>query len=103
MKFGLSKRDLDRIQETFNQFPQVQSAILFGSRAMGNFKKGSDVDIALKGDITHATVIGCKSILNEEIPIPYFFDVIDYASIENRDLLRHIREHGKIIFQKLKK
>lgn len=100
MKWGLRESDLKLIKEIFSKFPEIQSAILFGSRAMGNFKKGSDVDIALKGNIDTTTVSRCRSILNEEIPAPYFFDVIDYASIKNKDLVEHIQEYGTVIFEK---
>ena len=82
--------------ESFKRFPEIEEVVIFGSRAMGNFKKGSDVDIAVKGDkVTDDTVTRLTSVLNEELPIPYVIDVLDYASIKNRALLKHIRIYGK--------
>ena len=49
MNHGLSKRDLDEISEILKSFPEIEEAVLFGSRAKGNYKPGSDIDIAIKG------------------------------------------------------
>ena len=48
MQYGLSDNDLLSIQSVLQHFPQVEQAILYGSRAKGNYKTGSDVDIALE-------------------------------------------------------
>ena len=49
MNFGLRPQDLTEIIEMIRQFPDIEEAVIFGSRAKGNYKKGSDVDIAIKG------------------------------------------------------
>ncbi len=97
---GLSAQEIQIISNVCRQFPNIESVILFGSRAMGNFKNGSDVDLAVVGNIDHATLNRFKSLLENDIPIPYFFDVIDYASIENKDLKTHVDQYGKIIYQR---
>lgn len=52
--FGLWESDLLAIRRVLEKYPEVRQALIFGSRAKGNYKPGSDVDIALKGDrITH--------------------------------------------------
>ena len=97
--FGLLKRDLDYIFEAIQKFPEIEKAIIFGSRAMGNYKKGSDIDLAIVGDqITDQTKTRLSSILNQELPIPYFIDVVDYKSISNKDLVKHIDTEGKVIY-----
>ena len=100
MKFGLENQDLERICKIFNQFPDINSVILFGSRSMGNFKKGSDVDLALVGNINPSTLNRVKFLLNEEIPLPYFFDVVIYTEIESKELKNHIDHHGTTLYQK---
>ena len=100
MTSGLSDQDIQIISNTGRQFPDIESIVLFGSRAMGNFKKGSDVDLALIGKIDHPTLNQFKSILENECPVPYFFDIIDYASVENKDMKTHIDQFGKVIYQK---
>lgn len=100
MKFGLKNKDLERICKIFNPFPEIDSVIVFGSRSMGNFKKGSDIDLALIGNIDSSTLNRVKFLLNEEIPLPYFFDVVIYKEIESKELKDHIDRHGMTIYQK---
>ena len=101
MKFGLTKKDIKYIREIFFTFPEVWQAIIFGSRAMGNYKNGSDVDIALKGEnISHETITKIKYILNEELALPYFFDVVHYETLKNENLIKHVDNFGKILFSR---
>ena len=99
MKHGLLSRDIDYITQALRQFPEIQVALVFGSRAKGNYARGSDVDLAIKGaGITHTTVSRLLFLLNEEYPLPYFFDVIHYESLANPDLVSHIDRVGEIIY-----
>ncbi|MBN2089227.1 nucleotidyltransferase domain-containing protein [candidate division KSB1 bacterium] len=101
MKFGLKSADLKLLTTIIRAFPEVDQAIIFGSRAMGNYKNGSDVDIALKGEtISHEIVTQINYQLNEELPLPYFFDVVHFESIENQDLINHINQYGQIFFNR---
>ena len=102
MNFGLKQRDIDNIQNALIQFPEIEQALVFGSRAKGNSKPGSDVDLAVKGSkVTLETIAGLRSILND-MPLPYFFDVIDYKAIENKDLTEHIDRVAKKIYSRRK-
>jgi len=66
-----------------------------GSRAKGNFKPGSDIDIALLGEgITPKILQKIAYQLNEETTMPYFFDLVHYESLANEALLAHINEFG---------
>ena len=100
MTVGLSKNELDEITRIFKKFPGIQEAILFGSRAMGTFKKASDVDIALKGQMTLPIVARIKALLEEESPLPYTFDIVDYQTIETPAFKEHIDKHGKSIYKR---
>ena len=74
-------------------------AILYGSCALGTFKKGSDIDIALKGKEITSTI--CSLIhfeLEEETLLPYFFDITNYEIIKNQKLIEHIDRVGKILY-----
>ena len=77
MTLGLSGKELATLTTVFKKFPGIQEAVLFGSRAMGTFKPGSDVDIALKGQVTLQDVARVKALLEEESTMPYLFDVVD--------------------------
>jgi uncharacterized protein len=69
-------------------FAQVRTAILFGSRAKGNYRNGSDVDIALEIDGDgYDMCLALADYLNEETLMPYHFDMIDLAAVDNAELL----------------
>lgn len=95
---GLTKEEILEMRKLFKRFPEIKSVILFGSRAMGNHKSGSDVDLALKGAIDSNIVFQVHDFLEEETLIPYFFDVVDYSALENPNLKKHIDTEGHQIY-----
>jgi uncharacterized protein len=101
--FGLTESDLNIIINILSEYPDIEQAIIFGSRVMGKQKDGSDVDIALKGNIQEKTANEVSGRLNDESPLPYFFDVIAFNFISNQDLEEHIEKVGQIIYSKGKK
>ncbi len=98
MDYGLKKKDLELIIEKIREIIKIEKAIIFGSRAMGNYKKGSDVDIVLYGSNIENEVHLFNLELNEHTNLPYFFDVLNYNEIDNPDLIKHIDKFGKVIF-----
>lgn len=100
MKFGLRNSDIDEIGRIMKRFPEVDMALIFGSRAVGNYRHGSDVDIALKGsDVDFEITSKIAGILNEDTLMPYRFDVLDYNGLKNDDLRNHIERIGVILYQ----
>jgi uncharacterized protein len=98
---GLLDRDLRMIREAANTLPEIRQVILFGSRAKGTQKVGSDVDLAIKGEaVSYDTVLRLAELLNEEKPLPYFFDVLNYNSISEPELKNHIDRVGVVLFEK---
>ena len=101
MKFGLPAESLDMIVSALSEHEEIEQAAIFGSRSMGNYKRGSDVDLALFGDaVTPAVVSRVRGKLNEELPLPYMFDVVQYNSISDDALRRHIDDYGTIFYSK---
>lgn len=97
---GLLERDLNYITEAAKKYAEVEEVILFGSRALGNYKKGSDVDLALIGrKVDRKVARKISSDLNEEYPLPYFFDVVNYSDITDEELKKHIVRVGKLIYE----
>lgn len=96
---GLEPHELQILQEVLKTFPHITEAILFGSRALGTHRKASDVDLAIKGNIDIQTLSKLKYFLEEETLLPYFFDVLIYNDIKNKELKRHIDEIGEIIWK----
>lgn len=99
---GLSQRDFDLVWSVFAKFESISEVWLFGSRAMGNYKTGSDIDLALKGSISLSTLARINAVLNEELPVPYIFDLVVYDSIESVALREHIDRLGKVVYQRNK-
>lgn len=101
---GFLDRDYKYILEAIQRYPEIDEAILFGSRAMGNYKEGSDVDLSIIGEnIDRKTIRRLSEDLNENYPLPYFFDVISYHDISSQELKKHIDSVGKIIYEKSRK
>ena len=100
-KFGLLNSDLENINKVLSEHPQVIKAYLFGSRAKGNFKNGSDIDIAIIGkDLDFKTISEISFKLNEETSMPYKFDVLNYHSIKEPNLIEHIDIVGIELYNK---
>jgi len=95
---GLTEYDWERILEAIKAHKDIEKAVLFGSRAMGNYKRGSDVDIALSGTHLTSAIVDKVSIqLNQHTTMPYHFDILNGNTIENKNLQKHIDENGVVI------
>lgn len=101
MEFGLTEQDIELIHSAIEAHLEIEEVVVFGSRAMENHKNGSDVDLAIKGDgVSLRTISRLGAQLNEELPLPYEFDVIAYALIDTPALKEHIDLFGKVLFQR---
>ncbi len=100
MKYGLSENTLTSIISCLSNFNSVESAVLYGSRAKGNYKDGSDIDITLKG--ANLTLNDVLKIENEidDLLLPYKFDISIFHQINNLDLIDHINRVGIEIYSK---
>ena len=101
MPFGLYPKSYHTITEVFQSTPEVEEVIIYGSRAMRNYKKGSDIDLALKGkNLTADIITKLSTQLNQVLPVPYHIDIADYNKIENEELRKHIDDYGKEFYRK---
>ena len=100
MTFGLKDEVIDKIVAVFSLFPEVEKAILYGSRAKGNYKQGSDIDIALVGKKINLTILNKIELVLDDLFLPYTFDICIFHQISNIDLIDHIERIGIILFQK---
>jgi predicted nucleotidyltransferase len=101
MKFGLKDQDLDYMTGSIHACGEIDKAVLFGSRAKGNYKTGSDIDLAIYGEqVSFDVVSRLHTKLEEESPMPYFFDVVDFTHLENKELKEHIERVGVIIYER---
>ena len=96
--YGLSASAQTLILQIIAAYPHIEEVILFGSRAKGNYKPGSDIDLAVKGkDINKDDISGLSSAFEESL-LPYFVDVVNYATIKNEALKEHIDRVGIRIY-----
>ena len=101
MKYGLFENQLKTVEEILASHPEIEEAVLFGSRAIDTFKEASDVDIALKGKkVNHKLALKLQSYFEEETDLPYFFDFASYSHIDNKKLIQHIDKEGIVIYRK---
>ncbi len=101
MKFGLRDSDLLYMQHLFAREPAIEQVWLFGSRAKGTHQPGSDVDLALVGEaIDRQLIARLRAILDEESPIPYFFDVVHWESLRREPLKAAIQQTAQPIYQR---
>ncbi len=91
---GLTAQQYDLIMRAVFKEHEVDYACIFGSRTIGTFKEGSDVDIAIAGKkITLNTVPHILETF-EYSTLPYKVDIVVKDQIESLELLKHIKEHG---------
>lgn len=98
--YGLEAEDVKRIISVIASFPEVEKAILYGSRAKGNYREGSDIDICLVGGRLNLSVMNAISQSIYDLGLPYLFDTAIYHQVSNPDLLEHINRVGIILFDR---
>jgi len=99
MKYGLRQDELNRICKSFSSYPEIEEAILYGSRAKGTQKDASDIDIALKGEKLNLQIISRLSEKIDNLLLPYKFDIAIYHQISNPGLIEHIERVGKTLYK----
>ena len=93
-KFGIPQNTYNKIKKFFSSVDEIEKIKIFGSRAKGNYKPFSDIDLVIYGEkITEKMVLHILTEL-DELPTPYKFDVIDYKTINNENLKKSIDEYG---------
>jgi len=101
MEYGLSDRTLNTLDSIFRAYPGIREAVLYGSRAKGKYRKGSDIDLSLKIDetFTHTDLLHITGDFDDS-DMPYFVDVLIYDRLSNLDLKAHIDRVGKVLYQR---
>jgi predicted nucleotidyltransferase len=100
MNYGLKDKDIFAIKNVLADFESVEQAILYGSRAKGNFKPASDIDLTFKGAGINITILNKIANQLDDLLLPYTFDLSIYQHIQNPDLLAHIERVGKMFYQR---
>ena len=100
MKYGLSDRTLQKIHGVLSHYPQVKKAILYGSRAAGTYRNGSDIDLTLCGDeLTHSVLSRIDTEL-DDLLLPYTIDLSIFDQIDNPAMVDQIQRSGVDFYEK---
>jgi predicted nucleotidyltransferase len=100
MKYGLPDRTVEQICVVLAQYPAVDRAVLYGSRAKGNYKPGSDIDLTLDGaDLTPGLCATIAEAL-DDLLLPYTIDLSVFAELKHPELEAHIQRVGVVFFER---
>jgi uncharacterized protein len=100
MRYGLADNTINDVVVLIASCPNVEEVVLFGSRAKGNFKRGSDIDLAILGsEVTLATINDISTKI-DELYLPYTFDFIIHNHVDSDDLLAHIHRVGISLYKR---
>ncbi|MEO0430728.1 MAG: nucleotidyltransferase domain-containing protein [Cyanobacteria bacterium J06656_5] len=100
LQFGLEKSTIEEIQRLFQQYAEIERVILYGSRAKGNYRPGSDIDLTMIGtNISHTQLLSIEHQL-DDLLLPYLFDLSIFNHIEDPDMIAHINRVGCVFYEK---
>ncbi len=101
MKYGLSLQTRQKIGAVFSRYPQIEEAVLYGSRARGDFKNGSDIDVTLRGtdDLTGTLLSRIATDLDDQL-LPYTIDLSLLKDIRNPEMMAEIEAVGVPLYKK---
>ena len=100
LRFGLPQATIEKICGVLAHYPQVTKAVIYGSRAKGNYKNGSDIDLTLYGnELTHKISLAILVEL-DDLLLPYTIDLSIYAMLDHADLREHIEQVGMVFYER---
>lgn len=97
---GLGRQTMERIRDVLERFPEVTKAILFGSRAKGTARPGSDIDLALYGEGLDWRVLGRIEDELDDLLLPYTFSLIHHDTRTDAEVAAHIARVGLPFYQR---
>jgi uncharacterized protein len=97
---GLSPTVLQRLQEVFTAFPAIERVILYGSRAKGNFRPSSDIDMTLVGEGLTSSDLAQIDAAIDDLLLPYQVDLSSFHQLRDPDLLAHIERAGCVLYER---
>lgn len=99
-KSGLTNKEVESIISVFSKYAQIEEVLLYGSRARGDYKPASDIDITMKGENIDLTLLSEIEYDLDDLLLPYKLDISIYDRISNSDLINHIDRVGVKLYEK---
>ncbi len=100
MRFGLNDETISQMQGVFAKHPEVEQVVLYGSRAKGNYRPSSDIDLTMKGSQLTLTIQHRIAWELDDLLLPYTIDLSIHHQISNPELLSHIERVGVVFYSK---
>lgn len=97
--FGLKENHIEALNTCFAKYHTIEQVVVYGSRANGNYRKGSDIDLTIVGDLTYSEVLKLENEL-DDLLLPYKIDLSLKHQISNADLKAHIKRVGKVFYDR---
>ena len=100
MKFGLSESVIEELQEVFRRHANIEKVLIFGSRSKGNYRAGSDIELAVIGkDLDYNQLLDIMCDI-EDLELLYSVDLLDYQKKKGTPIGDHIERVGQIFFSR---
>lgn len=99
MAFGLKQNEIDALREVLSSVPEVEEAIIYGSRARGTNRAFSDIDLTLKGDGLTYLQLALLDAKIDDLYLPYFVDLSLYSMLRNRELIESVEREGMVFYR----
>jgi predicted nucleotidyltransferase len=96
---GLSDETILKIRSAFAKYPQIKTVILYGSRAKGEYRNGSDIDLTIKDSRVEYKDLLALELALDDLMTPYGFDISILENIENPALVEHIKRVGRVFYE----
>ena len=100
MNHGLTTTTVERLQSVMAHYPEVEKAVLYGSRARGTHRPGSDIDLTLCGGELDHTLLTRIDNEMDDLLLPYQIDLSLMSSLNHPALLDHICRVGIVLYEK---
>lgn len=100
MNFGLNDSTIEKFHAVFRRYSEVEEVVIYGSRAKGNYRTGSDIDITVKGQGLNRKIMGNIWQDIEDQNFPYKVDLSDFKALNAPSLSEHIERVGKVFYRK---
>ena len=99
MEFGLNNQEIKILRDVLASVPEVEEAIIYGSRARGTNKVASDIDITLNGSNLTYLQLALLDAKIDDLYLPYFVDLSLFSMLRNEDLIESIEREGKVLYR----
>jgi len=99
-KFGLKQSTIDKINGVFSTHPRIERVIIYGSRAKGNYRNSSDIDLTIEGAAVSLSALLKVETELDDLLLPYTIDLSLLHLIDDQDLLNHIRRVGLVFYER---